>query len=344
MGTERESARGLSPGDAAARRFWYKRVVPRRPFLGFLAFLSALVVAFGVPIVRDSLTLGPPTAAVLSARSGPSPSAGADPSGIPTQPDPAPGTGPDTSPATDPGTDGGSDGEIARAARATKLAGMLRTEALHGEGWPTPPGLLTGYRWPLPHGRITQAFGASLGGTLMVDGQLFHDGLDIATFCGDHVVAAHDGLVIAAGRKVDPWMGWIGSLEPSVKHRDARHSWYTLPIILVIDDGNGYRSVYAHFNQVVVRVGQRVKAGQFIGYEGSTGFATGCHVHYGLFDPLETGRMELSPDVAKRTKLPAFEIARINPLLVLPPRPAMMPTPPTPTTPASTSPGEPATP
>jgi hypothetical protein len=37
--------------------------------------------------------------------------------------------------------------------------------------------------------------------------------------------------------------------------------------------------------------------------------------------------MELSPDVAKRTKLPAFEIARINPLLVLPPRPAMTPTP-----------------
>ena len=307
-------------------------MVPRRPFLGFLAILSALAVAFGAPIVRDHLTLGPPTAAVLSARSGPSPSDAPEPSAVPTTPEPSPSTGPITDPTTDPGT----DGETARAARAARLAGMLRTEAVHGEDWPTPPGLLTGYRWPLPHGRITQPFGPSAGGTLMVHGQLFHDGLDIATFCGDHVVAAHDGLVIAAGRKVDPWMGWIGSLEPSVKHRDARHSWFTLPIIVVIDDGNGYRSVYAHFNQLVVRVGQRVKAGQFIGYEGSTGFATGCHVHYGLFDPLETGRMELSPAVAKRTKLPAFEIARINPLLVLPPRPAVTPSP--------TTSGEPATP
>ena len=193
---------------------------------------------------------------------------------------------------------------------------------------PTPPALLTGYRWPLPHGRITQSFGPSIAGTLMVHGLLFHDGLDIATFCGDHVVAAHDGVAIAAGRRVDPWMGWIGSLEPSVKYRNARNAWNTLPIIIVIDDGNGYRSIYAHFNQVVVRVGQRVRAGQFIGYEGATGFATGCHVHYGLFNPLDTGRLELSPDVAKRTELPAFEIARINPLTVLPPRPAVSPAPP----------------
>ena len=189
-----------------------------------------------------------------------------------------------------------------------------------GERWPMPPQLLTGYQWPLPNGRITQPFGPSWAGTLVVDGQLFHDGLDMATFCGDHVVAAHDGVVIAAGRKVDPWMGWIGSLAPSVKRRDTHHLWYTLPIIVVVDDGNGYRSIYAHFNRIAVKRGQRIHAGQFLGWEGATGFATGCHLHYGLFNPLDTSRFRLSPPVAKRTKLPHWEIARIDPLLVLPPR------------------------
>ena len=196
----------------------------------------------------------------------------------------------------------------------------LRRERNLGERWPTPPQLLTGYQWPLPHGRITQPFGPSWAGTLIIDGQLAHDGLDIATFCGDHVVAAHDGIVIAAGRKVDPWMGWIGSLAPSVKRRDTYHLWYTLPIIVVVDDGNGYRSIYAHFNKLAVKRGQHVKAGQFLGWEGATGFATGCHVHYGLFSPLETARFQLNPPVAARTKLPKWEIARVDPLLVLPPR------------------------
>ena len=302
--------------------------MPRHPFLGFLAFVCALVVAFGVPIARDRLSGGAPTAAVLSARSGPS---AAPPSSTPADPgsaSPTPGATPEPAAGgTGSGDTGGAGAGSPADAQAAALAGMVARESHLGERWVTPTALLSGYRWPLAHGRITQPFGASAGGTLVVHGQLFHDGLDIATFCGDHVVAAHDGLVIAAGRKVDPWMGWIGSLAPSVKHRDARHTWNTLPIIIVIDDGNGYRSVYAHFNQVVVHVGDRVRAGQFIGYEGATGFATGCHVHYGLFNPLETARMELSPAVAKRTKLPPYEIARIDPLLVLPARPAAGPTP-----------------
>ncbi len=184
------------------------------------------------------------------------------------------------------------------------------------------PSTLSGYVWPLPRGRITNGFGPSWYGDNFVDGVRFHDGLDIATFCGDRIGAAHAGVVLAVGRKVDPWMGWIGSLAPSVTRRDKYNLWAELPIVIVIDDGNGYRSIYAHFSQTVVRVGQVVKAGQFIGYEGRTGYATGCHLHYGLFSPYGTDRFGLRADVAKRTKLPAFEIARINPLLVLPPRPA----------------------
>jgi murein DD-endopeptidase MepM/ murein hydrolase activator NlpD len=90
---------------------------------------------------------------------------------------------------------------------------------------------------------------------------------------------------------------------------------------VVIDDGNGYRSIYAHFSKVVVKKGQEVQAGEFLGYEGMTGRASGCHLHYGLFSPLETATFGIDPDVVKRMKLPDQQIARVDPLIVLPERP-----------------------
>ncbi len=186
---------------------------------------------------------------------------------------------------------------------------------------PRPIGELTGYRWPLPHGRLTLPFGPTGWGSRIVDGEKFHDGMDLATFCGDHVVAAHDGLVLAAGRDYDHLMGWVGDLQPYLDRLAKKKLRRTLPIVVVVDDGNGYRSIYAHFSKVVVKKGQTIRAGDFIGYEGMTGHATGCHVHYGLFSPLETATFGIDPGVVKRMKTPAAEIARIDPALVLPRRP-----------------------
>jgi hypothetical protein len=83
-------------------------------------------------------------------------------------------------------------------------------------------------------------------------------------------------------------MGWTGDLAPYYHLLDTKHWWDSLPIVVVIDDGDGYRSIYAHEYQVTVKPGQHVKAGQVIGYEGATGNASGCHVHFGLFSPTET--------------------------------------------------------
>jgi murein DD-endopeptidase MepM/ murein hydrolase activator NlpD len=184
-----------------------------------------------------------------------------------------------------------------------------------------PPETLTGYRWPLPHGRLTLPFGPTRWGSRVVDGELFHDGVDFATFCGDRIAAAHAGTVLAAGRKYDKYMGWVGDLQPYLDRLDKKHLWSTLPIIVVIDDGNGYRSIYAHFGKVVVKNGQSVKAGQLLGYEGRTGRASGCHLHYGLFSPAEVATFGIDPKVIKRMKVPALQIARIDPMLVLGPRP-----------------------
>ena len=193
-------------------------------------------------------------------------------------------------------------------------------------GGPPPLAGLTGYRWPLPKGRLTQDFGPTAFASRVLDGQPFHDGIDLATFCGDRIVAAHDGVVLAASRRFDDHIGWLGDLTRYYRRLDSKKLWMTLPIVVVIDDGNGYRSMYAHFEKVAVTPGQRVRAGEFLGYEGRTGNASGCHLHYGLFSPFERGEIAIEPGVAKRMKLPRAEIARVDPLLVLPPRAKPAPT------------------
>ena len=189
---------------------------------------------------------------------------------------------------------------------------------------PAPVEDLTGYVWPL-RGRLTLGFEHSGWGSRLVKGERFHDGIDIATSCGDRIRAAHRGTVLAAGRHFDDYVGWIGDLKPYYRRLNKKDLWDTLPIAVVIDDGNGYRSIYAHFSKVRVKAGDVVKAGQLIGWEGDTGRASGCHLHYGLFSPYETKRFGLHPDTAKRMKLPRWEVARVNPLRVLPYREGISP-------------------
>jgi murein DD-endopeptidase MepM/ murein hydrolase activator NlpD len=172
--------------------------------------------------------------------------------------------------------------------------------------------------WPLDNAMITLPFGPTSWGEVFVNGERFHDGLDMATACGDNVHAAHDGTVLAASRQYDEFVGWVGDLTPYHHLLDTKHWWNSLPIVIVIDDGDGYRSIYAHESQVTVKPGQKVTAGEVIGYEGATGNATGCHVHFGLFSPTETATFETDPAVVAADLVPRYEIARIDPLLVLP--------------------------
>ncbi len=333
--------RGSLPSWFGSSRPWRDPSAPRRRLSvrrhGVPA-LVALVVASGIGLgwpadlrlisTQRSGVAAEPSASPVSGAAGTSlspasASATADPAATPGSASPSPGA------SNGPGAPGGAvSPDLGTSAVPTPalvaVAGLPSNPARRrAQAWeaPPPPWTLDGYQWPLPKGRITDPFGPSPWGSRVVNGQLFHDGIDIATFCGDRIVAAHGGVVLAAGRKFDDRIGWVGDLGPYTARLDEKGLWWTLPITVVIDDGNGYRSIYAHFYQVVVKPGQRVRAGQLLGYEGATGRATGCHLHYGLFAPHETATFAIEPAVVKRMLVPPLQIARIDPLLVLPKRP-----------------------
>src|SRR5690606_24074234 len=141
------------------------------------------------------------------------------------------------------------------------------------------------------------------------------EGLDMASFCGDDVYAAHAGEVVASGRRFYHAMGFSDSLDPFYARLERRGSITDLPIAVVIDDGNGYRSVYVHLSEASVKVGQRVKAGQRIGAQGDTGNASGCHLHYELIR-MDGPWMAVAKERVRQDRYPPFVRERVDPLRV----------------------------
>lgn len=88
---------------------------------------------------------------------------------------------------------------------------------------------------------------------------VYHDGLDLIVPMGTDVVATADGVVKTLKRS---------------KKLQGTH--------IVIDHGNGYRTVYAHLSDVYVREGKRVKKGELIARVGNSGTSFAPHLHYGI--------------------------------------------------------------
>ncbi|WP_030491847.1 M23 family metallopeptidase [Micromonospora chokoriensis] len=102
---------------------------------------------------------------------------------------------------------------------------------------------------PMPGAAVTSCYGQRWG--------TLHAGIDLALPSGTPIHAAAAGTVTQAGDASD---GYGNSV--------------------FIDHGNGYLTHYAHQSRIAVTVGQKVKAGQVIGYEGATGDVTGPHLHF----------------------------------------------------------------
>jgi murein DD-endopeptidase MepM/ murein hydrolase activator NlpD len=157
-------------------------------------------------------------------------------------------------------------------------------------------------RAPLKYTRVTSPFSWSrLHPILRV--RRPHLGIDYAAPYGTPVWSIADGEVVRVAR--------LGGMGKSVKVRHA----------------SGYVSTYGHLQRYApgLRVGQKVRRRQVIGYVGSTGLATGPHVHYDLRKDgkaVNPNKVQTPPaPPIPPEQLPAFQMARDASLAQLDPTP-----------------------
>lgn len=115
----------------------------------------------------------------------------------------------------------------------------------------SPPG---DFRAPIDSGRITSYFGERKDP--FNKRRKFHSGVDILAKIDTPVRAAESGKVIFVGEK-----GGLGKA-------------------IVIDHGNGLRTVYGHLNRYLTAAGMNVVRGEIIAGAGNTGRSTAPHLHF----------------------------------------------------------------
>ncbi|MFC7536345.1 M23 family metallopeptidase [Sphingomonas sp. GCM10030256] len=113
-----------------------------------------------------------------------------------------------------------------------------------------------GLMWPV-QARITSGFGLRVHPILRF--ARMHRGIDFGARWGTPIVAAADGQVARAG-----WAGGYG--------RQVR-----------VAHAGGLLTSYSHMSRIVAEPGTLVRAGQLIGYVGSSGLSTGPHLHYEVY-------------------------------------------------------------
>lgn len=106
-------------------------------------------------------------------------------------------------------------------------------------------------------------------GTISQNFVWYHKGVDIANRAAPAVLAADAGKVVVAG-----WPDGFGYGNR-----------------VMIDHGNGTKTLYAHLQKIYVVVGQSVNRGDTIGQMGSTGRSTGTHLHFEVI----TGGSQINP-------------------------------------------------
>ena len=161
-------------------------------------------------------------------------------------------------------------------------------------------------RWPVDNVRITQYFGNTPFASSGAYGGKGHNGIDLAATIGTPIRAAQTGTVVATG------------------NTDATPGCYSFGRWIFIKHANGLGTMYAHLSQIGVSSGEQVATGQLIGYSGETGYATGPHLHFGVYVasattivPLGTATQRVSP--CSNATMPVVPISGyLNPMNYLP--------------------------
>jgi len=107
---------------------------------------------------------------------------------------------------------------------------------------------------PAPGHVVTSPFGVRTDP--IIGTAALHSGIDFRAPVGMEAKVTAAGVVVKAG-----WNGGYGRM-------------------VEVDHGQGYATRYGHLSEVLVKVGDRVKAGDIIGRTGSSGRSTGPHLHY----------------------------------------------------------------
>lgn len=119
---------------------------------------------------------------------------------------------------------------------------------------------------------VTQYFGTTPFST--ANPQVYngsgHNGIDIAAPIGTPVEAALSGVVYGTG-------------NTDLVHDAKGHQCYSFGKWVMIKHPNGINTMYAHLSQINVAQGQAVTTGQVLGLSGMTGYATGPHLHFGVY-------------------------------------------------------------
>ncbi len=109
--------------------------------------------------------------------------------------------------------------------------------------------------------RISSVFGNRFHPVLGV--WRYHNGVDYAASCGTPVLAGESGTVASVG-----YSGGAGNMIV-VDYGKRGGAWYS--------------ASHMHLSGYAVSAGQRVSRGQVLGYVGTTGLSTGCHLHFGVW-------------------------------------------------------------
>ena len=120
------------------------------------------------------------------------------------------------------------------------------------------PSKVDGVTWLIPcnYTRFSSPFGYRIHP--VYGDYRFHYGVDLAASSGTPIVATRSGVVTYAT------YDWSAGYYVTIDHQD------------------GFSSKYLHMTHYIVSPGQKVSAGQIIGYVGSTGTSTGAHLHFSI--------------------------------------------------------------